>query len=388
MKATSELVTTERYQKAQTQWTSLLEMEENVAVIFPYLSDRQFRVFQWFQQLDNDVFYPVLLNFSARSFDEFADLEQHLNSLLPKEWQKNTLKESLIHADKKLVLVTIDGESLTQPQNERMLAFLQTVLLTHSGKVVSLTTFELDVYQTIPAINDYNKLFQNILYYPLYSDQDMSLFIKYLCLKWQLKMPSPIRKSIIKACGGSFWIAKEACRTYRDSNVWNQEVKSIQFRIASIAKALTAQEVTVLNALPHTTMYEESPEYQHLVNIGLIYEKNKLRIPLLRPYLRKLSQPSKPLELNNNEIFLRGVSLSHVLSQTEYAILRLFLTQPNTPLDRDTIAKIMWPNNTEDSYSQWAIDQAVKRLRDRLVSLQLPPTIISSVRGVGYEYRA
>ena len=71
----------------------------------------------------------------------------------------------------------------------------------------------------------------------------------------------------------------------------------------------------------------------------------------------------------------------------KYSLLKLFISRPNAPIDRDTISKIIWPTNTEQYYSQWAIDQAIKRLRDRLVSLRLPPTVISSVRGVGYEYR-
>jgi hypothetical protein len=69
---------TNQYQAATAQWDSLLGVGENVCVIFPYLNDRHFRVFQWIQHVKELDYIPVNINFGIHSFDEPRDLEQQI----------------------------------------------------------------------------------------------------------------------------------------------------------------------------------------------------------------------------------------------------------------------------------------------------------------------
>lgn len=387
MKNDQALVETIQFKNAFNKWESILKLGENICVIFPYLSDRQSRVYQLSQLLDKSLYYPISINLSMYSLDDAEEFEAHIISLLPQEWQATSLHACLEKINKRIVLIVADGETLVDLRNYKVMSFIQNILTSHMGEICSFIAFEQDIYQKIPSMYSYNKLFQNVFYYPLYDSSDTNLFVRYLCAKWKMKMPSPIRKSIVFACGGSFWLTKEACRNYRDTNVWNTTSEGFYHRLTLLGQVFSEKEVIVLNSLPYIKSLEKSQEYKHLKKIGIVTEDNKLRIPLLLPILKSRIRPENLVEIKDGEIFLKGVSLTQVLSPTEFSVLKLFLSEPNTPISRDKIANVIWPNNTEEHYSSWAIDQTIKRLRDRLVSLRLPPTIISSVRGVGYEYR-
>lgn len=381
------LAITNQYRQSIRTWETMLKLGENICLIFPYLSDRQSRIHQWQEDLDRKAFYPIEIDFSINHFDELGEFEAYIISKLPDTWKKADLNSSLKKTDKQIVLIITNGESLTNPHNYKALSVLQKILTSHAGKLLSLVTFESNVYLNIPSMYSYNKLFQNIIYYPLYEGADINLFIQYLCVKWQMKMPSPIRKSIMSASGGSFWLTKEACRNYRDSGKWNTDSEGFYDRLILLSKTFSEKEIDILISLPFVRSYEQSDEYKYLKNTGFITQKNQSRNPLLLAILQSKKQPKNLLELKDNEILFKGVSINQILSPTEFSVLKLFLSEPNTEISRDKIASRIWPTSTEEHYSSWAIDQAVKRLRDRLVSLNLPPTIISSVRGVGYEYR-
>lgn len=381
-----ELVTTNQYKEISQKWESILKVGESVCVVFPYLSDRQFRIKQYVDSLNDKFLLPVLINPELQSVDDIEELKNLINDQLPKEFKKNNLEKSL-QRKTILVLVVIEGELLIKPKNEFMMGMLQGISLSFLN-VKLLTAFESDVFKTVPDFKKYNLLFQNIIYYPLYKDEDIMIFIDYLCKKWGMKMPQPVRKSIVYNAGGFFWLAKEACRIYRNTGFWSAESNSFKFRLNSIFKSLSEEEKNIITSCPNLKSFENSESLKHLKKIGLIRENNLVAVPELTKIIIDNKPTEKLFELDNQDIILKGVSLLRILSSTEYVLLKYFITKPNIVISRDEIAKILWPAETEEKYSQWAIDQAIKRLRDRLVSLRLSPTIIKSIRGVGYEFRA
>jgi OmpR family two-component system bacitracin resistance response regulator BceR len=79
------------------------------------------------------------------------------------------------------------------------------------------------------------------------------------------------------------------------------------------------------------------------------------------------------------------VPLKGFFSRKEYNVLKLLLEQKEKIVSRDAVGATLWPINTEKHYSDWAIDQLIARLRQRLTELSLPPKMIQSVRGKGYK---
>lgn len=381
------LIITDQYQAATAYWNSLLKVGENICVIFPYLNDRHFRVFQWSQQLKELEYIPVNLNFSIHAFDEPADLEQQIIASLPESIKETTITAAVKRYPKlKLVIVISDGESLLTPQNHRVMHYLQQILIEFSNHIVSFIAFEKNIFQAIESTSAYNKLFQNVLYYPLYSLADTKSFISYLSKRWQITIPAKMKNHITQFSGGSFWLVKEACREFRDSKNLSLDSQGMQFRITQLANAFTSDEAELLVNVPQSPTSTQQQILTHLQKLRFIHE-GKMNIPALTKALHHRLVPQATLRLDQNDIYLHGVAITQTLSQTEFALLKTFLTHPNQPITRDQIAKIMWPNDTDDNYSPWAIDQAIKRLRDRLIAFKLPPTIIRSVRGIGYEYR-
>jgi len=381
-----DLVSTDQYQKTSQRCESILKMGESVCIIFPYLSDRQFRIKQYIDSFKGDLIIPISINPEIQLIDDFEEFKNLVNQHLPTEIKKENLEESLMDKKINLVLMITNGEFLLKPENESIMDILQNISLSFLN-IKILITFETNIFKVIPEFKKYSLLFQNIIYYPLYKDEDVMIFIDYLCQKWKMKMPQPMRKTITYNSGGFFWLIKEACRIYRDTGEWSVKSPSWQLRLNSIFKSLSEKEKNIIEACPNLKSFENDLDLDHLKKIGLIKENNLVAVPELTKIIINNKSKEKIFEIDNDEVMLKGVSLSRILSTTEYLLLKYFITRPNVAITRDEIAKILWPIKTEDNYSQWAIDQAVKRLRDRLVSLRLSPAIIKSIRGIGYEFR-
>lgn len=381
------LITTNQYLDASKRWSITLGRGESVCIIFSYLSDRQIRIKQFIDSIDKNKILPIVIDLSLRSVDEFEDLKSSLNQLLPEKIRKDTFNNSLKNRKEVVALVVGDGESLLRPENDHILEMLQRLMLEQEN-LVMLSAFEMDIFNKHINISKYDLIFQNILYYPLYNDEAVMDFVEFLFKLWQAKIPQPVRKSITYNSGGSFWLAKEACRIYRENGEWSKDSPTFQYRINSIVKSLSEDEKNIINACPHLNSYKDFEDFKHLRKIGLIDADNTVRIPEVGRIINEKVESIKSFEIDKEEILLKGISMSGVLSNTEYSLLKFLVQNPNRAVSRDEIAKILWPSDTENRYSEWAIDQAVKRLRDRLVSLRLSPSVIKSVRGVGYEFRA
>lgn len=385
---TETLVLTDQYKKESQRWNSILELQECLCVIFPYLSDRQFRISQFIESQKNSSLYFINLNSAFLALDEENDLIKYILKQIPNEFRKDSLEESLDKLGKTLVLTISDGEMLFKPELRMVLSMLQNIAVTNR-KIKTLIAFESNIFKTIPDFNRYNLIFQNILFYPLYNSEDMMFFVDYLCKKWQMKMSQPIRKSIVYNAGGSFWLTKGSCRSYRDNNEWSVDDRIFKFRLESIFTSLSDEEKVIIASCPHLKQFEENKDLIFLKKTGLIKEDNSLAIPELWKLIEKSGESKIDFfQSKENDITYKGISLFGVLSTTEFFLLKFFLKKQNIAISRDEIAKVIWSNDAENRYSQWAIDQAIKRLRDRLISLGLPANIIRSVRGIGYEFRA
>ncbi|CAG8865937.1 Transcriptional regulatory protein OmpR [Pseudomonas fluorescens] len=71
-----------------------------------------------------------------------------------------------------------------------------------------------------------------------------------------------------------------------------------------------------------------------------------------------------------------------ILSGADFALLKLFLDNPQQILDRDTIGNAT--RGREPMPLDRIVDMAVSRLRQRLRDIDKPPRLIRTVRGSGY----
>jgi len=62
----------------------------------------------------------------------------------------------------------------------------------------------------------------------------------------------------------------------------------------------------------------------------------------------------------------------------------VLIKNTNRVVTRDELAKAIWPINTEDYYSDWAVDRLVARLRSKIADLGMTREAVKTVRNQGY----
>ncbi len=72
------------------------------------------------------------------------------------------------------------------------------------------------------------------------------------------------------------------------------------------------------------------------------------------------------------------------LSGTEYNIIELFLSNPNTALDRRTMLHHVWGEKYTDSSDEKLIDVNIRRIRQKIEDEPSKPVYIGTVWGYGY----
>lgn len=363
-----------QYAEHSNKWLKWLKYNESIVITFPYLNDRPLRIQQFVETLSSSTnFNPIIFDPTNQIIDEQKDLEKYID------------KEKI--ENKVTVLLVINGDNLFLPQNIKFLEYLQIYRSQHISTFTTIIAFESNLQTKLANFHPYDMLFQNHDYYPLYTDQDVHTFIKFFSMKWDIIIPSKIEQLISQTSCGSFWLAKEAIRIYRDTNTFDPKNPNFIARAASIASALNTEEQTILINAPKITKYFQTQDYNHLKSVGLIDDNNQCRIPALLEPIKSIYNKQHILRTSGNVILLDKLNITIMLSKNENAILLGLMDKPNTPFTRDQVAELIWKENAEDRYSAWAIDQAVKRLRDKLVKIGLPPSTIKSIRGIGYEYR-
>ncbi|MEI7578687.1 MAG: helix-turn-helix domain-containing protein [bacterium] len=85
----------------------------------------------------------------------------------------------------------------------------------------------------------------------------------------------------------------------------------------------------------------------------------------------------------SGEIYFENEADGKYLSEKELEIFLLFFKQPNTFIDRNEVAKLLWGKDLEIRYSDWAIDKTISRIREKLRD-ERPYSIIKTIRGKGF----
>jgi hypothetical protein len=396
MSKLEKLVVTKQYLDAENKWVQILGSGESLSILFPPVSDCQRRISQFITEHNNEFLF-LEVNPLDLATEELIDLEKSLliQVRLMSEFKKFQSFESLIHhldKNKRHLVITCPlADFLFTQKGKHYLSLIQKIIFEYTPTLTCFLAFETDIIHPDSAelVRNYHMLFQHIDYYPLYSSTDTSTFINYLCLKWEIKMKTKVKQEIIEKCGGYFWLVKEALRQIRDTGSWDINSESFQYRLQTIAQSLKESEyITIAKILSKNRGFDDVQLHsrKYLQKIRLLDNKSNLTVPLLKDTIIKLGASKRKLILIKNEIFLNQVPVSNFFSRKEFRIIKLLLSREGETVTRDEIADVIWLMDVKEKYSEWAIDQLVKRLRNRLSELLIPKTVIRSVRGKGYCY--
>lgn len=126
---------------------------------------------------------------------------------------------------------------------------------------------------------------------------------------------------------------------------------------------------------------------EYLIGTGMVRMENgrvRLFSSLMELWLKELVGKRKGLiEEKEGKLWRGGREITNELSFQEYAVLKLLWDRANEVINRDEVAEVMWPKNKEESYSNWAIDQLMCKIRRKIGDIG-KEKMIKTVRGQGF----
>lgn len=400
---TFPMVTTDQFATEAQRWFKTFARGENVSVLFFPKTDRLRRLQQI---IDDPTFSEKTLGKSPRmiflvfeigfhNVEDIEDLQVHFAGKLnmsglsrqPRsfdDWIKY-IKENQLQ----IVIVLPQAERYLTEEGKSILSLLQYLLNQHAPYFLLLSMFEVDVMNPsfVSSLTLFTQLFQNVYYYPLYSEEDAVAFLHYLQRKWNVNLTKSEEKNILAACGGHFWLLKEMVRQKSEQVKEIESEEGLRFRIQSIYGSLLPVEQRVLFKIftkqkKFSSDEERSLKYLKIMNF--LDQDGRCKVGLFKNYVLEKDQGSIRLNLSEGKVFLNQISVQRFFSKQEYRVLKRLLEKAGHIISRDEIATCMWPSNTQNQYSDWAIDQLIARLRRRFGELSLSPGLLQVVRGKGY----
>jgi len=365
-----------RYEEFVHKCLHLFQTGEPAIFLFAPKSDRVRRTDQIIQQFQ-DTRTIIKVRLIAEDTEDIEDLEM-------------LIKKQLNGDTKKLIgIFILNAEQALEEKNYALLENIVT-LQEDNSRYRFILCFERDVTDRLIAKNFcQTSFFSNVNYYSLYDQKDAYAFIKYLENKWNLNIKGEVKEKIVDNCGGHTWLLKETMRILRDEPKAHLDKafvsEAMNVRLEQIYHGCSEIEQKVIRAIVEgkSIIGElEKHSFNYLKKIGLV-TGDKLSILLLENYIRQYL-PKIFMVINDNKIVLNDVNVDSNFSKKEKHALKILLNRKGFIITRDEMSKAIWPINTEDQYSDWAIDRIIARLRNKLQELGLPKTTIQTLRNRGY----
>jgi DNA-binding response OmpR family regulator len=139
------------------------------------------------------------------------------------------------------------------------------------------------------------------------------------------------------------------------------------------------KEIAVLNDIANGQPATYGPEFLTLTNLGIIHQ-NKIVSKLLASFIVDSSRRQTNVNLRDGLIYFGNQDVSHFFSTKQNSQIQQLLLNNNSFISREQMANILMLDN----FSDWSLDQAVRRLRRLLISHQIPSSCITTLRGRGY----
>ena len=74
-----------------------------------------------------------------------------------------------------------------------------------------------------------------------------------------------------------------------------------------------------------------------------------------------------------------------LLSNQEERVMRLLASQVDKIVSRDEVAEAIWGKLSMDNYSDWAINQIIRRIRVKIGDIREDKKLIETIRGKGFR---
>lgn len=278
-----------------------------------------------------------------------------------------------------LVLFLIGFDTLLKRNKLLPLQQISTLSLKAANpnfKLLLITEYNILDSEAFQSLLQYGNLLQNIAYQTLLSEQDIRQFIYFIATQWNIVLPETYYKCILEEVGGHQLLVKEVIRIYRDDRkvaveqvLMNSTLvrKGIAvFERLSDADKQTVKDILTGNSPMEISEYLRETHVVHNMKLGI-------------PYWYRIKEKFISSSLAKNSPVH---SIDYYLTPAERDIFETLIDSKQI-LTKDQVAEKIWHANWEDKYSDWAIDQLMHRLREKLL-LTKSPYEIRTKKGQGY----
>ncbi|QQS38443.1 winged helix-turn-helix domain-containing protein [Candidatus Woesebacteria bacterium] len=203
------------------------------------------------------------------------------------------------------------------------------------------------------ALERKNKsLYRSLYILPNATDKDIRILIKDFIRRFDYSPSEEQIDNIVELSGGHIGLVKSLYLLLVDNASYNLSIDnllkepSIIYRIDSFFDDFTNAEKKLLS----DNKYSEILKLLHAIN-----ENNKTISPLIDEYIRNTS--------NTNS---KEKKLFSSFTKKEAKVFAIFENNLNTIMTRHEIADVIWGLKVDEKYTDWALDQIIYRLRNKL----------------------
>lgn len=374
----------EVYERLALQVYTPILLKENVILALPPLFGKDHAVrFMWERRADRSrsmgsrenayIFGHVPLAFGSPT-DPTPWIIQFLQALtisLPAPTTENfhaAILTRIREEDRDLVFFVNIPETLPQDQLTAFLHFVQTLyyLLPERIHFILVIDQHWDERKFITLLSPFRSLAQHVVTPPLFTDRDVRHFVRYWASKWNVPVSADTEDTITQEAGGILLLAKAAVRLLAQnapralplSHLFRHPEYTMQVQL--FAARLTPRQLEILKSPPAADSEVTQQEAEHLRNMHVLEltpHGYHIRSRSLRRFL-------SPKDTTPTALFVK-LNDQAKFSRTEQAVLKLFLTSNGRIVTREQLATVLHGGTGEPT--DWAIDQAVSRLRKKLM---------------------
>ncbi len=281
-------------------------------------------------------------------------------------------------------------ESVTDEGLARFLDLAQRTYYINPRRIHFLIVMDMkwneNDFYTLTA--SYRSLFQNTSHLSLYSDMEVAHFVSYWSQQWHHPISRQARNIIVNQSGGVLLLAKALVRIATKNRLLSvQEIQQAErhpdflTQVRFFLSRLTPLQQGILNSVANGRRPPDDAEARHLEAMGVLHRDVdilSIRSLALTNILSVRKQPMKKL--------LEAIKMSRVFTNSQKSVLVELLAHAGHVVSRERISQLLWGDEAEEKYSDWALDQTISRLRKKIAAISaLAPMRLVTLKKIGVK---
>jgi hypothetical protein len=222
------------------------------------------------------------------------------------------------------------------------------------------------------------RIFTNIISYQgAFSNDDSLQFCKYLQNKWGTQINNKLNKYLVRVFSNNYGLIKNAIRIFRfDKSLSMEQLMNHQTILERAKITLNMLSKELISAIQNNEQihsvflkkYHSVIEY--LIASRMVKVENG-KLNFICNVYNKLILDKSDKKQENSDFINQQLSLKEELVFTELN------KNINKIITRERIGDVIWGEEVDDLYSEWAIDQTIHRLRQKMIKFKIPFELIT-----------